>query len=1079
MKNEFLKFSSKRILFSAAMASALCVGSPQQAFANVNEVQAIMQAGTVKGTVVDATGEPIIGANIMVKGTTNGCITDIDGNFSLSNAKGTLVVSFIGYKSQEIVVKGNETNLKVVLAEDSEMLDEVVVVGYGTQKKATMTGSVTVVNQKMLENKGTMSSPVQALQGQVPGVIITRNSTAPGDESWNMSLRGAVSKNTTSPLVIIDGVEYESVNELRLLNPSDIESINFLKDASASIYGSKAAGGVVLVTTKKAQAGKVQVDYSGSVTSKFIGLSPHLMSLEQWASSVIDARTNDGYGDDDTWMRYAKLALAYKNQYINLDHTTNPFGNAFTDVADFVFFDTNWQDIMWGTAASTQHELAIAGGSDASKYRLSLGYMYDDSNLKWGNNNNNRYNLRLTNTFKLSNRASIESVIAYNRQDQVAPTQIGSALTTNSQQPGFPSATANGKPYAWGTWGAPNWYCELGGDNKLKVSAINISETFRYSILKDLTASVTAGYNTSTAIRDKQSKAIDWYNYAGDRVVRSNPTEDKSSYSKSNSRTDFYSLSGHIDWSHIFADVHDVKVMVGSQYNLKEYEGTFLYTEGILPSLEIPNSTKDVVYLKNGDDKSTKWQEAVMSYFGRINYNYRSKYMLEAQGRYDGSSKFQPENRWVFYWGTSAGWRISEEAFMKNLSFVDELKLRASYGSVGNQSGVDRYDGAQLYNFTPSGGALIGNGKISYVDTNGKLPSTDRTWERIHNYNIGLDFGFLDGRISGSIDVYKSKTNDMLLNRSLPYMTGFSEAKFNAGEVMNRGVELSLNTVNINGDGKDNFRWESGLTFYRNKNKIVHLFGKDANGKEANDTGNATTNGYETARALVIGESINAAWDLKMLGIFQSQAEIDSYVDANGNKIQPDAVPGDIKFLDYNGDGKISTDDRHCIGDMDPLFTINFSNTLSWKNFSLYFNFRWDAGNSSHFIGSDPFGNYHNTATTSGAQLKVAPWSENNPTNEHPRLGYVNTYSYYFWSQRQYLKLKDLSLSYTFDQPWVKKANIQNLRLYLSGTDLFTITGWSGLDPETGGTIAAGPGSSRYGSKPAYRTLTIGANITF
>lgn len=212
-----------------------------------------------------------------------------------------------------------------------------------------MTGSVTVVSDKMLENKGTMSSPVQALQGQVPGVIITRNSSAPGDESWGMSLRGAVSKNTTSPLVIIDGVEYESVNELRLLNPSDIESINFLKDASASIYGSKAAGGVVLVTTKKAKEGKVQVDYSGSVTAKFIGLSPDLMNIGEWASAVIDARTNDGYTEDDTWLRYAKLALAYKNQYINLDHTANPFGTgAFTDVADFVFFDTNWQDIMWG-----------------------------------------------------------------------------------------------------------------------------------------------------------------------------------------------------------------------------------------------------------------------------------------------------------------------------------------------------------------------------------------------------------------------------------------------------------------------------------------------------------------------------------------------------------------------------------------------------------------------------------------------------------------------------------------------------------------------------------------------------------
>ena len=267
MKNEFLKFSSKRILFSAAMISAICLGSPQQVFAEVHEVQAVMQSGKIKGTVTDANGEPIIGANIKVKGGTGGSVTDLDGNFSLTAKPGTtLVVSYIGFRPQEVVVKGNETNLKIVLHEDSEQLNEVVVVGYGSQKKATLTGSVTVVDSKMLENKGTMSSPVQALQGQVPGVIITRSSSAPGDESWGMSLRGAVSKNSTSPLIIIDGVEYESVNELRLLNPSDIESINFLKDASASIYGSKAAGGVVLVTTKKAKDGKTTVTYSGSVT---------------------------------------------------------------------------------------------------------------------------------------------------------------------------------------------------------------------------------------------------------------------------------------------------------------------------------------------------------------------------------------------------------------------------------------------------------------------------------------------------------------------------------------------------------------------------------------------------------------------------------------------------------------------------------------------------------------------------------------------------------------------------------------------------------------------------------------------
>lgn len=1068
MKNEFLKFSSKRILFSAAMASALCVGSPQQAFANVNEVQAIMQAGTVKGTVVDATGEPIIGANIMVKGTTNGCITDIDGNFSLSNAKGTLVISFIGYKSQEIVVKGNETNLKVVLAEDSEMLDEVVVVGYGTQKKATMTGSVTVVNQKMLENKGTMSSPVQALQGQVPGVIITRNSTAPGDESWNMSLRGAVSKNTTSPLVIIDGVEYESVNELRLLNPSDIESINFLKDASASIYGSKAAGGVVLVTTKKAQAGKVQVDYSGSVTSKFIGLSPHLMSLEQWASSVIDARTNDGYGDDDTWMRYAKLALAYKNQYINLDHTTNPFGNAFTDVADFVFFDTNWQDIMWGTAASTQHELAIAGGSDASKYRLSLGYMYDDSNLKWGNNNNNRYNLRLTNTFKLSNRASIESVIAYNRQDQVAPTQIGSALTTNSQQPGFPSATANGKPYAWGTWGAPNWYCELGGDNKLKVSAINISETFRYSILKDLTASVTTGYNTSTAIRDKQSKAIDWYNYAGDRVVRSNPTEDKSSYSKSNSRTDFYSLSGHVDWSHIFADVHDVKVMVGSQYNLKEYEGTFLYTEGILPSLEIPNSTKDVVYLKNGDDKSTKWQEAVMSYFGRINYNYRSKYMLEAQGRYDGSSKFQPENRWVFYWGTSAGWRISEEAFMKNLTFVDELKLRASYGSVGNQSGVDRYDGAQLYNFTPSGGALIGNGKISYVDTNGKLPSTDRTWERIHNYNIGLDFGFLRNRLTGTAEIFWKKSDNMLIDVIYPGILGDKAPTANYGAFKAHGWEGMINWSDK--IGKVNYH--IGGTFTYTTNELVD-----------NGGSGAIKAGVRSDRE---GYPLNSVFGLRYCGKIQTEEQLKKYVDKYKNTSTIGTLNnlrlGDNMFEDVNKDGKLTEEDLVYLGTDDPKVQFSINAGLEWNGFDLAIVFQ-GAGKRTIWREESTWripmrAVYLNTSD----QHIGNTWSPDNPGAFFPALtnqSELNNYNYQCssWSVEDgaYLRLKNVTLGYSLPASLLAKTKIlSKARVYVTGSDLWEHSkindGW---DPEANRKV---DNSKRY---PFLRTVTFGLNLTF
>jgi len=1067
--NNILKSSSKKVVFPLMMASALWAGIPQTAYADALEIQTVMQAITVKGTVLDDNGEPVIGASVLMKGTTTGTITDIDGNFTLSNVNpGILVVSYIGYKTQEIQAKDGAP-VKIVLKEDSEVLEEVVVVGYGTQKKATMTGSVTVVNDKMLESKGTMSSPVQALQGQVPGVIITRSSTAPGDESWNMSLRGAVSKNTTAPLVIIDGVEYESVNELRLLNPSDIESMNFLKDASASIYGSKAAGGVILVTTKKAKEGKVQVEYNGSVTAKFIGLSPDLMSLGEWASALVEARTNDGYNDDDIWMQYAKMALAYKNRYINLDNTTNPF-NGFTDVADFVFFDTDWQDIMWGTAASTQHELAVSGGSDASRYRLSLGYMFDDSNLKWGNNNNNRYNLRLTNSFKLSSRASIESVIAYNRQDQVAPTQIGSALSTGVQQPGFPSATADGKPYAWGTWGGPNWFCELGGDNKLKVSAINISETFNYSIMKDLKFSVTAGYNTSTATRDTQKKSIDWYNYAGDRVVRTSPTEAESSYTKSNSRTDFYSVSGHLDWSHLFADVHDVKVMVGSQYNMKEYEYTYIRSMGILPSLEIPNSQDGLIYLTSDDKKtsSSKWQEAVMSYFGRANYNYRSRYMLEGQFRYDGSSKFQPENRWVFYWGVSGGWRISEESFIKKLDFIDELKLRASYGSVGNQAGVDRYDGTQLYNFKATQGALLGNGKVSYVNTNEKLPSLDRTWERIHNYNIGLDFGFFRNRLTGTAELFWKKSDNMLIDVIYPGILGDKAPTANKGKFKARGWEGMINWS----DKIGRVNYHVGGTFTYTTNELV-----DNGGSGVIQAG---------VRSDREGYPLNSVFGLRYCGKIQTEEQLQKYVNKYKNNSSVGTLTnlrlGDNMFEDVNKDGKLNEEDLVYLGTDDPKMQFSFNAGVEWNGFDLSIVFQ-GAGKRTVWRDKSTWRIPMRTAYQNGSNQFIGKtWTPENTGAYYPSLTNVkeiNDYNYQCssWAVEDgsYLRLKNVTLGYTLPSTLLNKTKVlSKARVYVSGADLWEHSNINdGWDPEASRTV---DDAKRY---PFLRTVTFGLNLTF
>ena len=377
MKRRGLIFNSqpnKAVIVALGLMLMLCPASRTWAYANVNDSRTIAQSQKqVKGQVVDATGEPVIGASILEKGTTNGVISDIDGNFSLnvSSPNAVIVISYIGFKSMELPASDPKLR-KIIMKEDTEVLDEVVVVGYGTQRKESLTGAVTVVGAKQLENKGTMSSPLQAMQGTVPGVLITRNSGAPGDESWGMKLRGASSSNSTDPLIIVDGVEYsDGINGMRNLNPDDIESINFLKDASAAIYGSKAAGGVVLITTKKAKAGKTVVQYNGSFTGKVVGLQPELMSLDQWADAVITAQTNDGYSDSN-WIRYARLAKLYKNQYIDLSHSAHPIPEGFKDVEDFVFMDNDWQDILWGNSWSTQHDLSVSGGTVTNETSFSL-----------------------------------------------------------------------------------------------------------------------------------------------------------------------------------------------------------------------------------------------------------------------------------------------------------------------------------------------------------------------------------------------------------------------------------------------------------------------------------------------------------------------------------------------------------------------------------------------------------------------------------------------------------------------------------------------------------------------------------
>lgn len=1066
MKHRLSKWASQMPILLFPLGAALCVpavvtAAPASAVQDKSEV--------VSGEVLDASGEPLIGASVLVKETKQGVVTDLDGKFRITASKGsTLVVSYIGCKTKEVRV--TDPSLVITLDDDNSVLGEVVVVGYGTQKKETLTGAVTVVTDKALANKGTLSSPVQALQGQVPGVVITRGSSAPGDESWNMSLRGAVSKNSTPPLVIIDGVEYESVNELRLLNPSDIESINFLKDAAASIYGSKAAGGVVLVTTKNAkEAGRVKVEYSGSYTFKNIGLSAELMSLDQWADAVVAARTNDGYGSDDTWIKYAKMAKQYRNKYIDLRHSVDPIG--LGDIDDLVFFDTDWQDIMWGNSWSTQHELSVSGGTEKNLYRLSGGYMYDDSNLKWGNNHNQRVNFRLNNTFKLSDKLTLQSVIGYNRQDQVAPTQIGSALNTNSQQPGFPASTIDGKPYGWGgsKWATPNWLCELGGDNWLKVSAINISETLRYEIIPGLTANAVVGYNTSSATRDVKSEAIDFYNYAGDKKLWQKPTQSDSYYESSFGNTDFYSLQGYLNWSHTFKKDHSLALMGGWQYNYKTYKYAKTKVKDIQSSMDIPNGSGEVTI-----PEAHNWEEAIMSYYGRLNYGYQSKYLIEGQFRYDGSSKFQADNRWAFFWGVSAGWRIDQEKFMEGTrNWLSNLKLRASYGNVGNQSGIDRYSGQMLYKFTQTGKVMIGGQMVSTIDTNGKLISLDRSWERVHNYNVGLDFGLFDNKLSGTVETFWKKTNNMLIDVTYPHILGDAAPTANLGKFKAWGYEGSVSWNDKIGD----VSYHIGGTFTYVDNELVD-----------NGGSGALKSGVRSDRE---GYPLNSVFGLRYCGKIQTEEQLRRYKERYASNSSVGNIGllrlGDNMFQDVNDDGKLDANDYVYLGTDDPKIQFSFNFGAEWKGFDVNFIFqgaakrtvwRTDGNNNPDIWRIPQRAVYMNQSNHWIGDV----WSLDNPGGNYPSLtnqSDINTYNYQCssWSVEDgsYLRLKNVTVGYTLPKNVIAKTKvISNLRIYATGTDLWEIShikdGW---DPEAARTITA---ARRY---PFLRTWTIGANITF
>lgn len=1036
---------------------------------------------SVSGKVVDAGGIEMPGVNIAIKGTMVGTMTGADGTFTLSSIPGgkdaVLVFSFIGFRSQEVKV-GNQTFINVKLEEDTEQLEEVVVIGYGTAPKKDLSGAIS--NVQMTDELAALPNPnvMGSLSSKVAGFRYSPTNSAGGDNFSSLNIRGknaipadvsAGQQSVNQPLLIVDGViSFGSINEI---NTNDIQSVDVLKDASAAaIYGSRAANGVIIITTKRGLSERPVINVNSSWNFSGWSRMPKMVTDEEkfFRNRFYAKQAGGSIPSDAVWSSdFDRAQLMNTVEY-----------DAYNEGVY-----TDWLDEISRTGFGQKYDVSVSGRSKIVNYYISGDYTRQKGIRK--GDDYEKYNIMTKLDIQAKEWLKIGLKGNYlGAKEWGVPARIQNATWmtpysyTHARQPGYenwPNSRPDGNS-ASPFWGSGAGDSHLWTDDQKRNYNINgvAYAQVDFPFLQGLSYRISLNARRNSAMRDVFNDPRIW--------VNTDNTADMDNPDKFGVNVEGYSytqLSSTWNVDNIFTYTRDFKnhhvdAMIG--YTREASNSELLRTD--FKGFSVP-TTLGVYKQDLANTRTIRRERTSSSAIGiltRVNYNYKSTYYANFTFRRDGYSAFSAGNKWGNFYGASAAWVLSNENFVKdNADWLDYLKLRFSWGQNGSRS-VSPYAtiGSVGTTYTWFGDSASGS---AFGLVPSSLPNRSLTWATVEKFNVGIDYNVLAGRLGGAVDVYAGKTTDMLMDRSVPYPTGFQTAKANAGKVTNKGIEITLNSVNIDGDGKEKFRWETNVVFDLNRNEIKSLYGKNYKGEEADDVANAVAYGFDSYYALIIGKPIGAAYDLKKVGVFQSQEEVDNYVDKDGNKIMPNAVPGDLKFEDFNEDGKIDANDRQYLGSMDPLFTINLGNTLSYKNFSLYFNFRWMQGNDTHFLGYNP---HAYSIGGSGAQLDaVDPWTPTNHTNDYPRYGYNNSLNYQYWSPRSFLKLKDLVFSYNFDQKLIKPYGIEGLRLYVSGTDLFTITGWTGLDPEDGGTIAGGPTSSSMGSKGTYRTFTAGINLTF
>ncbi|VBB48561.1 TonB-dependent Receptor [uncultured Paludibacter sp.] len=1013
--------------------------------ANTFNLEVNQEGIEISGTVKDEAGEPILGVKVMEVGAMNGVITNVNGKFTIyvKNKGAKLQFSSIGYETYEITVDDSHINLQITLQEKVSKLDELVVIGYGTMKKRDVSGSISSISNDAIENTP-IKNIMSAIQGRASGVQVVSNSGAPGD-GISVTVRGQSTLNSgNDPLYVIDGVPVETsslsklngweshgLNPLADINPQDIESIEILKDGSSTaIYGSRAANGVILITTKRGKEGKPQINLNIYTGVSKLPRKLSVLNATQWRDIIIDTYKNlDAYNDATT--------------------PTEPHWTAIDSLNPMNSGDVDWQDVMYRTATQKQISLSVIGGTQGAKYSLNTSYLDQDGILL--NSNYKRITSRLNVDFKVTDKINTGYSVSFTngRNNRINAGGTGNNSLVQSilvRPPVYSLTYPDGTPIYYfngkrNPVGLAEECTHLNTTNR-----IIGNQYIEFELLKDL--------------RFKTSISLDFINMKEDEfyptTVDYRAGYNTGAVSSTNNLT--WINENYLTYTKSFDKKHNFSLLGGFSQQAWKYErtglsGMYFASDNI--------TTLNGAGTISGTDVNIATEHSLMSVFGRLGYDYLGKYLFQANMRADGSSRFGKENRWGYFPSASLAWRFSDEKFLKNIKQIEDAKLRLSVGQIGNES---------IGNYISQGEFTLG---ANYLDYSGAaptaMPNYSLSWETTTQYDAGLDISLFKGRIYLTADVYLKRTTDLLFNVPIPETTGFSSISQNIGEIENKGLEFALTTHNFTGV----FKWTSNLNIGMNRNKVVSL------------PENILTNGYlqnGTYQILKVGEPIGTFYGWKFLGVYSRDEDNVNkvrYGSANGKLFRG----GDPIWDDFKEDQVIDNQDKQIIGNAQPKFTGGFNNDFSYKNFSLNAFFQFSYGNDIYsnlnMMRNWVFA-YNNVSTDA-----LHRWREPGDVTDIPRpirndpLGNeYNRVSDRWIEDGSYIRLKNVTLAYDLPQNIVKKIFLSGLQFYVTGENLITWTHYTAYDPEVSSYSGLQLGIDD-GSYPQSRTFIFGLNLKF